>query len=130
MVLDFGIVPKNSGRLESLKRPFLFHQKFPLLDYDLKNVLTKHFPKMQKQPFADVPQNGCSLRFRDIHKKISVLESLSNTVTGLKVCNFIKKRPLHSCFPVNITEFLITASLKEHPRWLLLKMVEEFIDIL
>ena len=33
---------------------YLFHQKFPLLSYDLKNVLTKQFPKMQKQPFANV----------------------------------------------------------------------------
>ena len=35
---------------------YLFHQKFPLLSYDLKNVLTKQFPKMQKQPFANVLQ--------------------------------------------------------------------------
>ena len=27
---------------------FLFHQKFPLVIYDVKNVLTKQFPKMQK----------------------------------------------------------------------------------
>ena len=33
---------------------FLFHQKFPLVSYDVKNVLTKQFPKMQKQPFANV----------------------------------------------------------------------------
>ena len=31
-----------------------------------------------------------------------MLESL-----GLKACNFIKKRPQHRCFPVNIGEFLI-----------------------
>ena len=31
------------------------------LRYDLKNVVfAKHFPKMQKQPFADVLQNRCS----------------------------------------------------------------------
>ena len=35
---------------------FLFHQKFPLLSYDVKNVLTKQFPKMQKQPFTNVHQ--------------------------------------------------------------------------
>ena len=27
-------------------------------------------------------------------------------VTGLKVCNFIKKRLQHKCFPVNIVKFL------------------------
>ena len=35
---------------------FLFHQKFPLVSYDVKNVLTKQFPKMQKQLFANVLQ--------------------------------------------------------------------------
>ena len=35
---------------------FLFHQKFPLLSYDVKNVLTKQFPKMQQQSFANVLQ--------------------------------------------------------------------------
>ena len=33
---------------------FLFHQKFPLLSYELKNALTKQFPKMQKRPFANI----------------------------------------------------------------------------
>ena len=28
------------------------HQSFPLLGIDLKNVLTKHFQKVHKQPFA------------------------------------------------------------------------------
>ena len=70
---------------------FLFHQKFPLLSYNLKNVLTKQFLKMQKQPFANVLQNRCSYKFPDIHKKISVLKSLVNTVRSLKACNFSKK---------------------------------------
>ena len=35
---------------------FLFYQKFPLLSHDLKNVLTKQFPKMLKQPFPNVLQ--------------------------------------------------------------------------
>ena len=30
------------------------YERFPLLGYYLKNVLIKHFPKMQKQPFAYV----------------------------------------------------------------------------
>ena len=70
---------------------FLFHQKFPLLSYDLKNVLTKQFPKMQKQPFANVLQNRCSYKFPEIHEKMSMLKSLFNTVRRLKACNFNKK---------------------------------------
>ena len=43
------------------------------------------------QPFANVLQNRSSYKFFDICKKISVLESLFNKVTGLMACNFIKK---------------------------------------
>ena len=74
---------------------FLFPQKFPLLSYDLKDVLTKQFPKMQKQPFANVLQNRCSYKFPSIHKKICVLKSLFNTVKDLKACNFNENRPQH-----------------------------------
>ena len=35
---------------------FLFHQNFSLLSQDVKNVLTKQFPKMQRQWFANVLQ--------------------------------------------------------------------------
>ena len=90
---------------------FLFHQKFPLLSYDLKNVLTKQFPKMQKQLFGSVSQNRCHYKFPNIHKKISVLKSLCDTVRGLKAATLIKKRPQHKCFPVNITKFLRMAFL-------------------
>ena len=61
---------------------FLFYQKFPFLSYDLKNVPTKQFPKMQKQLFANVLQNRSSYKFLNIQKKISVLKSLFNTIRG------------------------------------------------
>ena len=67
-----------------------------MLSSDLKNVLTKHFPKMQ--PFANVLQNRSSYKFPDIRKKISVLESLFNKVTDLMACNFIKKEALRQVF--------------------------------
>ena len=34
------------------------------------------------------------------------LEPLFKKVTGLKACNFIKKRPQHRFFPMNIEKFL------------------------
>ena len=83
----FCSISTNLSNLSHSKLPFLFHQKFPFLSSDLKNVLTKHFPKMQ--PFANVLQNKCSNKFFDIHKKISVLQSLFNKVTGLMACIFI-----------------------------------------
>ena len=55
----------------------------------MKNVLSKRFPKTQ--PFANVLQNRSSYKFLVIRKKISVLESLFNKVTGLMTCNFIEK---------------------------------------
>ena len=100
------------------------HQKWLLLSSDLKNVLTKHFPKMQ--PFAYVFQRRCSYKFPDIHKKISVLKSLFNKVIGLMVCYFIKKELQQWCFPVNITKCLRIAFFMEHLRWLFWKWLKNF----
>ena len=44
----------------------------------------------QKQQYADVLQNRCSEKFRNIQRKIPVLESLYNKDAGLG-CNFIKR---------------------------------------
>ena len=41
-----------------------------------------------------------------------VLKSLFKKVASLKVCNFIKKRPQHRCFLVNIAKFLKLPILK------------------
>ena len=87
----------------------------------LSNIQTAYyFPKnlhhiclaVQKQPFANFLQNWCSQKFRNIHRKTPVLESLFNKVAGLQVCNFIKKRLQHRYFLLNIAKFLKTAFLK------------------
>ena len=66
-------------------------------------------------------QNRCSLKFSNIHRKTTVLESLLNKVAGLKACNFIRKRLQRKCFPLNIVNFLRTAFfVVEHFWWLLL----------
>ena len=44
--------------------------------------------------------------------KATVLESLLNKATGLQVCNFIKSRLQHRCFPVIIAKFLRITILK------------------
>ena len=58
-----------------------------------ENLQTRHakevricpcLPFRQKQPFADVLQNRCSYKFRNIHMKTPVLEPLFNKVAGLK----------------------------------------------
>ena len=81
-----------------------------------KKVLNNHFLKsLQKQPCADVLQNRCSLKFRNIHRKTSELESLFNKFATL---NFIQRRLQHRCFYVNIAKFLRirTAFFIEHDR--------------
>ena len=42
----------NLSNLSHSRWPFLFHQKFPLLSSDLKNVLTNNFPEIKS--FANV----------------------------------------------------------------------------
>ena len=59
----------------------------------------------QKQPFADVLQNRCFKKFRNIARKIPLLKFLFNQVAGLQTCNFIKKKLQHKCFPANIAKF-------------------------
>ena len=50
-------------------------------------------------------------------------EWLFNEVADLKACNFIKKRPQHMFFPVNIAKFLRTLILKNINKRLLLLVV-------
>ena len=64
-----------------------------------------HICSVHNQRFANVLQNSCFLKFCNIHRTKSVLESRFNKATVLKAC-FIKKRLQHRCFPVNIAKFL------------------------
>ena len=114
---------------DSSNLSFLFHQ-VPLTKYDLENVLTKQFPKMQKQSFTIVLQNTCSYKFPDIYKKISVLKSFFLIqLEAWRFTTLIKRRPQHKCFPVNITKFLRIVFFMEHLWWLPLNMVGEFLRI-
>ena len=42
---------------------------------------------LQKQPFTDVLQNRCSLKFSKIRRKTNTLESLFSKVAGLERLN-------------------------------------------
>ena len=67
--------------------------------------LIKIFVEVQRQPFTDVLQNSCSLKFCNIRRKTPGVESLFNKVASLQTCNFTKKRRKHRCFPMNIAIF-------------------------
>ena len=49
--------------------------------------------------------------------------SLFDKFTGLKACNFIKKRLQHRCFLLNFVKVWRKAFSLEHLRWLLLRIL-------
>ena len=62
-------------------------------------------------------QKRRSQRFRNIHRKAPMLESLFNKVVGLlglQPCNLIKKLLQHRRFPANIAKFFRKGILTEH----------------
>ena len=79
-----------------------------------------------------VPWKSCSWKFRNIHRKTPVMESLFNKVADLQSCNVAKKRFQHTCFPVNIGKSFRTPILKIICKRLLLPLEEfckDFFDI-
>ena len=56
----------------------------------------------------NVLQKKLLLKYRNIHRKTPVLESLFNEVAVLKACNFIIKRLQYRCFSVKNAKFLRT----------------------
>ena len=72
------------------------------------------YVSLQKQSFADALQNkiGVLKNSANFTGKQPAFESLFNKVVGLEVCNFIKKRPQHRCFPVKFAKFFRTPFLQ------------------
>ena len=56
-----------------------------------------------------------------------MLESIFNKVTGLKICNFIKKETSPQMFSCEYQEIFKNTFCMEHLRWLLLKIAEKFL---
>ena len=110
----------NLNNLSNLSHSKLSIVPFAKFRSDVNNA-TKHFPTMQS--FANILQNRSSYKFFNIRKKISV-GVFFNKVKRLMACNFVKNRPLHRCFPVNIKKYLTMAFFIKQLRLLLLKMVE------
>ena len=80
------------------------------------------------QLFTNVLQNRCYYKFPEIYKKISVLESLCNKATGLMAFNFIKKEAPSQLFSCEYHKMFDNSFFMEHFWWLLLKMVEIFVQ--
>ena len=75
---------------------------------------------LQKHSSVGVLWKQCSWKFRKIHRKTPVPESLFNKVVGLKPATLLKKSLWHRCFSVNFAKFLRTPFFTEHLWWLLL----------
>ena len=72
------------------------------------NILTR-----QKQPPAVFYNKKLLVKISQYPQELTpVLDSLFKKVAkaGLKVCNFIKKRFQHNCFPMSIAKFCIRNS--------------------
>ena len=63
---------------------------------------------MSRSSRSNVLQNRCSSEFLKFQRKAPVQESILSNVSGLKACNFVKKRLQHRCFPVKFAKFLRT----------------------
>ena len=66
---------------------------------------------LQKHSSVGVLWKQCSWKFRKIHRKTPVPESLFNKVVGLKPATLLKKSLWHRCFSVNFAKFLRTPFL-------------------
>ena len=99
-----------------------FHQKFPLLSSDLKNVFTKDFPM---QPFTNVLQIRCYCKFSDNHKKyLCWSRFLIHVLIKLKdwwPTTLLKETPTPVFFNECLKIFEKTFFM-EHLWWLLLRM--------
>ena len=97
ITMEQFLVIKLLKKVLKWTRFFLLSKICALLNYESTS---------QKYLFVDVLQNSCFSKFRNIHRKTPVLESLFNKEAA---CNFIKKRLQQRSFPLNIVEFLRTA---------------------
>ena len=79
----------------------------------------------QKQSFTYDLQNWSSEKFCKFHRKMLVLKSLFNKVSGLKVCNFFKKSLQHMSFPMKFVKFPKVPFFTEHLWWWLLEEIEK-----
>ena len=85
---------------ESRKNSWIFYTWKYKTDKDWSESEDEEQSKICKEGATEgVPKKRCFLKFYKFHRKKPLLESLFYKITGLKACNFIKKRFRLSCFP-------------------------------
>ena len=90
-----------------------------------------YYPERVKFPDKNTsPSNHQRCSIKQVFLEISQ-NSQENICTRasflikLQVCNFIRKRLWHRCFPVNFVRFLRTPFFIEHLWWLLIEIANE-----
>ena len=100
----FRSILTNLSNLLHRRWPFLFHQKFPLLSSDLKNVLRNIFQKCSGlQMFF---KEGVIINFLIFTRNICVWVTFFIQLQDWWPATLLKKRAQHRCFPVNIIKCL------------------------
>ena len=109
---------------ETLKRSFIsafsIYMTVTFLKFNPNHFLkTENFVQRgqqkfhEKQPFSEVLQNRCSLKFGNIHRKIPVLESLFNRVVLLWIMrNFKEHLQMAASVVTTLGDCLIVYALK------------------
>ena len=119
---EFGSFLGNVFTLPDIKQV-----RVKLRKINMESARKQRLYIIQKSPQEAFYRKSCSWKFRNIHTKTSVLESLFNKVAYLRACSFTKKRLQGRCFPANIVKFLRTSILKNICERLLLEIMEKFI---
>ena len=80
----------------------------------IKKILQhRYFPvKFEKFFITPILKNICERLLCSFFLIAPVLEFLHNKFASLQICNFIRKRLQHRCFPVKLVKFLRTLILK------------------
>ena len=118
MFLEISQNSQENTQPATLLKKRLWHRSFPV-----------NFVKLHRKPLVVASDSSKFLKIFCIHKKMSVLKSLFNTVRGLKACNFHKKETQTQVFSCEYHKIFKNSFFMEHLRWLLLNIVEEFLRI-
>ena len=98
-----------------IRSPELHNSRIPILKSQNINVFRDYSEHLRSS------HQRCLVE-KSVLKNFTIFESFFNKVPSLHVCNFLKKRLQHKCFPVTIAKFLGAPILKNIWEQLLLAL--------
>ena len=91
---------------------------FPVMFYKLFNANSTFFLFFRSSRAEVFCKKSVLRNFAKFTGKHLCKSLFFDKVAGLRLATLLKKRLLHSCFPMNFEKFLRTPFLTEHLRWL------------